>query len=97
MRMRWTNTARNDLRAIKAYIARDSLRYANRVVQRIRGAIAVLKTFPEMGARLEEWSRLNAREIVVGNYRVIYCIKAKRIWIVTIIHAARLLPDEPEL
>jgi addiction module RelE/StbE family toxin len=97
MKTRWTETARGDLRAIRAHISRDSARYAGRVVQKIRAAIARLKSFPELGAVVEPWHRDDIREIYVGSYRIIYHVTARVIWIVTIIHAARLLPEHPGL
>jgi addiction module RelE/StbE family toxin len=97
MRTHWTETARADLRSIRSYIARDSERYARETVKRIRAAIALLKRFPERGGMVEDWARPDVREILVGNYRIIYRIIAAEVWIITIIHGARLLPEEPDL
>lgn len=91
--IRWTSTARDDLRAIHAYIARDSDVYARRFIQRIKTAVAGLKTLPEAGAWVAEWERDDLREIFVGNYRVIYHVTGKRILVLTVIHSARQLPD----
>ena len=47
MRVIWTRQAVEDVEAIKAYVARDSLRYAALLVERIVGAVDRLESFPE--------------------------------------------------
>jgi plasmid stabilization system protein ParE len=97
MRVRWTTGARSDLREIRAYIARDSERYAAALVKRIRESAARLGRFPGLGAIVEQWNREDLKEIIVGNYRVVYQFMPREVWIVGVIHAARRLPDEPHL
>jgi plasmid stabilization system protein ParE len=72
MRVRYTPAARADLKAIRAYVARDSAVYADRLVQEIRAAASQLKSFPELGSVVEDWGRPDLRELIVGNYRIIY-------------------------
>lgn len=90
-KIRWTDSARADLRAIHAYIARDSAVYAQRMVERLRKAVERLKRFPGSGARVHEWDRPDLREVVVGNYRVVYRLKESVVEIITVIHAASRL------
>jgi plasmid stabilization system protein ParE len=45
-------------------------------VDRIREKVQLLKNFPELGARVEDWETENIREIQEGNYRIIYRTKA---------------------
>jgi toxin ParE1/3/4 len=92
--IQWTEFARADLRAIYAFIARDSRVYARRTVDRIRIAVERLKRFPGSGTRVHEWDRPELREIVVGNYRVIYRLGDRTVEILTVIHAASQLPDD---
>jgi addiction module RelE/StbE family toxin len=94
MTIRWTESARADLRAIHAYIARDSRVYAKRMVERLRKAVDRLRRFPGSGTLVPEWDRPELREIVVGNYRVIYRLKERCVEILTVIHAARHLPGD---
>lgn len=93
--IRWTETARVDLRAIHAYVARDSRVYAQRVMDRVKKAVERSSRFPESGTRVIEWDRPDIRKIVVGNYRAIYRIHGEVVEILTVIHAARLLSEEP--
>ena len=88
----WSDTARQDLKAIFAYVAQDSRAYAKRLVDRISEKVGLLKDFPELGARVEDWETENIREIQEGNYRIFYRTKADSIEILTVLHAARQLP-----
>lgn len=87
--IRGTETARNDVRAIHAYIARDSRLYAKRTVERLKREVQRLRRFPKSGARVPEWDRNDLREILVGSYRVIYHWDERCVQILTVLHAAR--------
>jgi toxin ParE1/3/4 len=91
-RIRWSASARLDLREIQAYIARDSRVYARRFIDRIKKAVESIPRFPDAGSRVPEWDRDDMREIFVGNYRVIYRADADVV-IIAVIHAARTLRD----
>jgi addiction module RelE/StbE family toxin len=91
-KIRWTAIAREDLRQIRAYIARDSRTYAARMIQRIRSAARACRRFPLASPRVEEWDRDDLRETYVGSYRVIYHVDGGVITVLTVIHSARRLP-----
>jgi toxin ParE1/3/4 len=90
----WTESDRNDLRAIHAFIARDSRVYARRTVDRLRKAVGRLSRFPGSDAAIHEKGFPDLREILVGNYRVIYRLNNDRVKILAVIHGARRLRDE---
>ena len=92
-RVLWTDSARADLRAIHAFIARDSHVYAQRTMDRIRKAVKRLSRFPASGAMVQGRSLPELREILVGNYRVIYRIGNTAVEIIAVVHSARLLRD----
>ena len=92
--IRWTESARTDLRMIHAYIARDSRVYARRMIDRIKTSVDRLKQFPGSGARVREWDNEQLREIVVGNYRVIYRLHEKMVVILTVIYGASQLSQD---
>jgi mRNA-degrading endonuclease RelE of RelBE toxin-antitoxin system len=46
---------------------------------------------------VEAWQRDDLRELVVGNYRVVYQVTDREVWIVTVLHAGRMLPKSPEI
>ena len=64
------------------------------MVDRLRKAVERLGQFPGSGTRVHEWNRPDLREIVVGNYRVIYRLNDEIVEILTVIHAARRLAEE---
>jgi plasmid stabilization system protein ParE len=92
-RVKWTETARNDLGHEADYIARDSKHYAAALVQQAKELARSLANWPERGAVVEDLNDPNLREILVGNsYRMIYHVGPTRIHIVGFIHGARDLP-----
>jgi plasmid stabilization system protein ParE len=70
--IKWTKRAFADLYSIYEFIARDSKRYAQIQVEDIQNAVSKLNRFPMMGHYLPEFPHLPYREILVGNYRVLY-------------------------
>ncbi|MBI3911986.1 MAG: type II toxin-antitoxin system RelE/ParE family toxin [Armatimonadetes bacterium] len=97
--IRWTVAARADLQEIREYIGRDSRVYAAATVRRITTAVKRLCRFPRLGRVVPEYEDETLRELIVGNYRVVYRIHGKIIGIVAVIHGSRDLPrrlnDEP--
>ena len=93
-RVVFTPTARDHLRNLRAYIARDSPSAATRMARRIRTEAARLADFPLMGRVVLEYEDPSIRELIVAPDRVVYRIEAERdsVHVVGIIHAARLFP-----
>ncbi len=89
--IRWTNAAAEDLRAISDFISRDSIRYADQVIERIIEAIERAAEFPGMGRRVPEYPRRDLREVIVYQYRAVYQVRGAQIIVIGIIHGARLL------
>jgi plasmid stabilization system protein ParE len=94
----WTPLARDDLRAIVAYIARDNPRAARGVGEQILKCVEALSSMPEMGRMLPERQDPDIREIVRGNYRIVYRLRrnTKSVEVWRIWHGARgelRLPD----
>ncbi len=85
----WTGRAKENLEEIGKYISRDSTRYAVNVLKEIYRATERLIIFPESGRNLPELSATNLREIIVGNFRIIYTRIDNNIIIVTVLHSRR--------
>jgi toxin ParE1/3/4 len=98
-KIRWTVGARRDLHEIINYIAEDSPAYAVNFAERIILAIDRLETFPKLGRIVPEYQDASVRELIVGNYRIVYRIQGNRIGIAAIAHASRdllrKLPSAP--
>lgn len=92
-RIIWSPQAEQDLRSIRNFIARDSRLYAQRLLDRIKQAVAGCRRFPEAAAVVPEFGDPQVREIFVATYRVIYRIDGDAIHVLTVLHSARRLGD----
>jgi plasmid stabilization system protein ParE len=87
-----SHAAISDLRSIFDYIATDSEFYARKVVDRILQRITILENQIWMGKVVKEFNNNAIREILEGNYRIIYRIESEdELSIIRIYHGARLL------
>jgi toxin ParE1/3/4 len=87
--VKWTVTAKLDLKSIHDYIARDSKYYAKKVSQDIIEKTEILNNFPEIGRIVPEVADNNIRELLVYSYRLIYEVLPSDILILTLIHGRR--------
>jgi toxin ParE1/3/4 len=95
-RVIWSPRALADLDAIEAYIAKDRPVAGQRLVAKIVKRAKRIELFPLSGSIVQEDDRQRYRQILQGNYRVIYRHEsaANTAFVITVIHAARLLdPD----
>lgn len=91
MKIVWSKTSEDDLNNIRHYISSDSEHYANVFTAKIISAAEKIIDFPKIGRVVPEFKNKNIREIFVKSYRIIYRIENENIFIVTVIHGARLL------
>lgn len=101
MRVVWTRLALARLEANARYIAADRPGAAARWAAGAFDAVAELATFPRRGRMVPEVGRPEIREVLYGDYRVMYRVEPKRVAILTVRHARRAfdpaelnLPDE---
>lgn len=92
-RLRWTPQAADDLEAIADFIAHDSTHYARLFVLTVLAAIERLPQFPGMGRMVPEANNPLIKELITGNYRIIYRLNssADLVEILTIYHGSRIL------
>ncbi len=88
-RVDWTETAWTDLEEIAAYIARDSEHYMAAFIRRARDVARSLQSLPHRGRHVPEFGHRSVRELLFGNYRMIYQIEAAVVNILGIVHGAR--------
>ncbi len=91
----WTEPALAELRALHAFIARDSGRYADRVVDRIVETVDRLTAFPASGRRVPESNDPALREVIAGAHRVIYRHvpgEPEQVFILAVVHGRQQLP-----
>ena len=90
--IRWTNQSLDDIENIAQFIAKDSVRYAEIQVSELFNAVLILEKLPKTGRVVPEIGEINLRELIVGNYRIIYSLKSTHsIDILTIHHTKRVL------
>lgn len=89
--VRWTPNAADDLEAIAAFIALDSNHYASLFVLDVLTAVERLAEFPKLGRIVPETTDPAIRELLLGNYRIVYRLKPDLVEIITVYHGARLL------
>ena len=95
MNVVWTESAEAHLDGIYAYIARDSEIYALRMVDRLTRRSQQIADFPLSGRRVPEYDQAQIREVLEGNYRIIYHIKSDQIDVIAVLHSARnVLSDD---
>jgi len=92
--IRWTLQALADVDAIADYIANDSAYYAQIVVSKLFEAVCRIELFPESGRIVPEITKEDIREILLGNYRIIYRLKETCSEIITVYHSSRLLNED---
>ncbi len=87
----WTDFAIEDLRLIHDYISKDSKRYADRFLEKLLERVDQLESFPKSGRVVPEFNIDSIRELIEGNYRIVYKISTTQIAILRVHHAARQL------
>lgn len=91
-RIRWSQEAADDLEAIHDFIARDSAHYARLLCADIVAVVDQLADYPQLGHTVTELQLPEFREVLVGNYRVVYRLAfVDVVEVVTVCHGARLL------
>lgn len=91
----WSKLAKDDLQDIYDYISNDSERYALQMVDRLVVRTEILMLHSKTGRVVPEFEDENLRELIEGNYRIIYyLISEEKVSIVRVYHGARLLKLE---
>lgn len=93
MNVRWTDKAKEHLKGIRDYIASDSPKYANRMVDRLTRKGDSLRRFPMSGHTVPEYDDPAIRQVLEGSYRIIYRIAESGVEILAVLHAARQMPS----
>ncbi|NCC52093.1 MAG: type II toxin-antitoxin system RelE/ParE family toxin [Spartobacteria bacterium] len=89
MKVHWTDTAQEHLDDIYTYIAKDSLEYALRMVERLTDRSRQIADHAQSGRRVPEYDMEQIREVIENPYRIIYHIKPDQIDVIAVIHCAR--------
>jgi plasmid stabilization system protein ParE len=84
----------NDIDKITGFIAKDSEHYAKIQVQRFFNVAKALERQPKSGKIVPEKQDPPIREILIGNYRIIYKMASlTKVDVITVHHSKRLLAN----
>ncbi|MCH8567671.1 MAG: type II toxin-antitoxin system RelE/ParE family toxin [Balneolales bacterium] len=94
MEIVWTNQALQKLNKFVDYIARDDVAIAEKWALEIINKTDQLLEQPELGRIVPEYNESSLRELILGNYRVIYRIRKEvnTIYIQTVWHVKQYPP-----
>lgn len=92
MRILWSPLAVDRVSEIAEYIAMDHPAAAENWVNTVFKKVKELQDFPECGRVVPETENKSIRELIYGNYRIIYRVEKNSISILTIRHGKQVLP-----
>ncbi len=92
MKVVWSPLAIDRAGEIAEYFAQDSRIVAENWIDAIFAKVEQLKSFPESGRIVPEINSPKIKELIYGNYRIIYRLEEKQISILTIRHGKQILP-----
>ncbi len=93
MRVIWTELSVKKLEEIADYISIDNQASAKKWVIDIQKSVTKLTDFPELGRIVPEIERKEIRELIQGNYRIIYKKTESEVIILTIRNFSQLLNE----
>lgn len=92
MRVVWAEQAFLRLSKIRAYIAADSPAAADKTLERLIDRGERLSRFPKSGRRVPEFPRSELREVIEGNYRIVYRVAEGTLEILTVFEGHQRFP-----
>lgn len=98
MKVVWTSEAVRKLVEIEGFIAQDNSDRASDFIDHLLEKGDLIGLYPDAGRVVPELSYSEIREILVGNYRIVYRRTSKHVEILTVFEGHRLLRlDELDL
>ena len=92
MKIVWSPLAVDRVSEIAGYIAQDNPVAAESWINTVFRKVEDLKAFPESGRIVPETDNKTIRELIYGNYRIIYRLEEKRLSVLTVRHGKQVLP-----
>jgi len=92
VRVLWTEQAFARLAEIETYIAADDPEVARRLVARLIGRASRLAKTPHMGRWVPELPESKLRELLEGNYRIVYRVRGRTVQVLTVFEGHRRFP-----
>ncbi len=94
MKLTWSPLAISRVSEIAEYIAKDNPLTAEKWANNIFDLVERLSEFPEIGCSVPEIKNKMFRELISGNYRIIYKYENAQVLILTVRYGKQILPVE---
>ena len=94
MKLIWSPLAIDRTTEIAEYIAQDNPSAATKWIEILFDKVQLLKSAPMSGRVVPETHRDDIRELIYGNYRIIYKVEKNKISVLTVRHGKQILPEE---
>jgi plasmid stabilization system protein ParE len=94
MKIIWSPLAIDRASEIAEYIATDKPSASDKWINTVFSKVEQLKSSPKIGRIVPEIGNDQFRELIYGNYRIIYRVEKKQVSILTIRHGKQILPIE---
>jgi toxin ParE1/3/4 len=98
--VRWSLNANQNFYDIATSLSRRSFKAASTFVEAIDDAVSTLETYPRIGRSVPEFQHPSYRELIVGDYRLMYETEHETVILLAIIHGRRhiggVLIENPE-
>ena len=90
--VRITKSARDDIEETWQYIALDNIKIATEFIDKVEKVIFSLESFPKQNPLIPEYEilKIDYRQLVYKNYRIIYKISENVVYVLRILHGYRL-------
>jgi len=92
MKILWSPLAIDRTSQIAEYIAQDNPSASTKWVETLFNKVQLLKSSPKSGRIVPETHREDIRELIYGNYRIIYRVTKNKLSILTVLHGKQILP-----
>lgn len=94
MKITWAKESLLNIQEIEDFISQDNPNAAIKLTDKLISLVEDLIEFPEKGRIVPELSISQIREILYKNYRIVYLIKKKSIYILTVFEGHKLFDIE---
>lgn len=93
----WTRRSQKDLKAIKEYIAQNSIYWSEIITNQLANHVSILSKHPEGGIPVFPVKFKYLRKLLFKSYRIIYHFSGDDVTIITVHHQSRLVENIPQI
>jgi len=93
VQIKWSDDALEDVEAIRDYIRKDSPYHAHQFVEKVFERVDKLGDFPKSGRKIPEYDHPDWREVMMGDYRIMYLLDANTLLVLAVLHGSRDLTN----